>query len=111
MRELLICLLPILALYSPEVAFMRLGDEVDALVGGREVELLTRNSRNLVETPDVLKLRRVFGCELKIGFSQVFEPIPFLLFCFGGPGGMDLSPSVGSTYCGKKRLRPRSHVI
>ena len=48
MRQLLIGVLPILTLDGPELAFMGLSDEVDALVGGRQVKLLARNGRNLI---------------------------------------------------------------
>ena len=56
MRQLLVGVLAVLALDRPELALVRLGHQVDALVRRREFQLLTDGRRNLLQAPDALKL-------------------------------------------------------
>ena len=66
MRQLLIRVLTVLALDRPELALVGLSNQVDTLIGCRQLKLLPDGRRNLLETPDTLELRPVYRRELQI---------------------------------------------
>jgi hypothetical protein len=70
----------IIALDSPEITITSSGDNINALIGGAEFQLLRDGLRDLALEPDAHELAGVFGIELKAGFDQGPEEIAFLLF-------------------------------
>jgi hypothetical protein len=84
--------LTILALDRPVLAVVGFRDDVDALVGGRELEFFRDCLRYLTLEPDVLELAGVFGIELEVGFDEFFEEIAFLFFRERPPLGLDVRP-------------------
>ena len=84
--------MPILALDSPEFAVVGLSDEINALIGGRQLELLRDGLRHFTVKPDVFELARVFRLQQQIGFDEVLEEIALLLFRQGTQAALDVGP-------------------
>ena len=71
---------------------MRLGDDVDSLVGGRELEFFRDGLRHFTLKPDVFELAGILRFELEVGFDEFFEEVAFLLLGKAAPLGLDLLP-------------------
>jgi len=71
---------------------VRLGNQVDALVGRRHLKLLTDGRRNLLKAPDALELGLVKRGELQEGLRQVLEAIALFLLREACPLRLDLRP-------------------
>ena len=88
----MIGVLAILALDRPELAVVGLRDDVDALVGGGELEFPRDGLRDFAAQPDVFELAGVFRFELEVGFDEFFEEVAFLFLGEGPPLGLDVLP-------------------
>ena len=71
--------LPILALDGPELAIVGFRDEIDALVGGGEVEPPCYGLRHFAVKPDVLELAGILWLKLKECFDEMLEQVALLL--------------------------------
>src|SRR6266699_1088577 len=76
----MIRLLAILALDGPELAVVRLRDEINALIGVRKLELLQHGLRHFAMKPDMLYLAGVFRLNQEVSFDEFFKKIALLLF-------------------------------
>jgi hypothetical protein len=71
--------LPILALDSPELAVVGLSDEINALIGDRQLEFLRHRRRHFTVQPDMPELARIFGLQQQVGFDEFLEYVALLL--------------------------------
>src|SRR6058998_3329247 len=76
----MIGLLAILALDGPELAVVRLRDEINALIGVRKLELLQHRLRHFAVKPHMLYLAGVFRLNQEVSFDEFFKQIALLLF-------------------------------
>jgi len=90
--ERMVGVLAILALDRPEVAVVGLGDDVDALVGGGELEFPRDGLRDFALEPDMLEFAGVFRFELEVGFDEFLEQVALLLLGQFRPGSLDVLP-------------------
>ena len=88
----MIRILAVFALDRPEFSVVGFGDDVDALVGGWQLEFAGDGLRHLALKPDMLELAGVFRFELEVGFDELLEEIAFSFFGKVAPPRMDVMP-------------------
>ena len=78
-RERVGGVLPVLALDRPKLAVPGFGDEINALVGVRELQPVADGGRHVGEPPHGAQLGGVLGIEEEIGPDQFLEQVTLLL--------------------------------
>ncbi|HRZ56029.1 MAG TPA: hypothetical protein P5525_11300 [Candidatus Paceibacterota bacterium] len=84
--------LPVFALDAPEIAVVGFRDEINALIGVGELELLANRLRHFPMQPDVLELAGVFRLQEQIGFDEFFEHVALLLLGQGAQLALEVVP-------------------
>jgi hypothetical protein len=95
----LIGVLPILALDGPELAVVGLYDEINTLIGGRQLEFLRDGLRHFAVQPNVLELAGILRFQEQIGFDEFLEHVALLLFGQVAQLALNVRPRGAASNC------------
>ncbi len=89
----------VLALNGPELAFLGLGNEVDAFVGIREVQPVADRGWHFAVEPYMAQFGCVLGVKQEISLNQFLKQVALLLFRQTGELLLEVVPA-GATPSG-----------
>ena len=79
-------------MHGPEFPIVRFRNQVDALIGGRQLEFRGQRVRDFTEQPNMFELAGILWFKLEVGFNELLERVAFLFFRKGMQFGVEVFP-------------------